>query len=97
MFLRNWLQTHADITFQLSAKDIIFSQTKNVLLSYILVLAKYYIYKTKFFSHQVNTQIFITYLKKKFQNEKYISKLYSKQDKFFAKWASLWDSLHFDQ
>ena len=54
------------------------------------MLAKYYIYKTKFFTHNIVIENFITYLKRKFHNEKYISIINKKFDKFIGKWSTLY-------
>ena len=47
-------------------------QKENDLINYIFVLAKYYIYKTKFLTHNLVIGNFISYLERKFHNEKYI-------------------------
>ena len=60
------------------------------LINYIFMLAKYYIYKTKFFTHNLDIENFITYLKRKFHIEKYISIINNKIDKFMGKWSTLY-------
>lgn len=92
--LQKWLETKADITLYVTVKSVIFSkQSQNDLINYILLLAKYYIYRTKFFTNLVRIETFIPYLRKKFQNEMYISKLHNKLDKFLAKWSALGPAL----
>ena len=87
---QTWLQSHANITFNLTIKSALFSgQTKNVLLNYLLLLARYFIYKNKFTSNNISIQTFINYVKRKYQNERYISKINHKQEAFQSKWAAL--------
>ena len=88
--LQNWLQVQANITFDLTIRTVLFSkQPENKLLNHLLLLARYFIYKTKFFTNYIRLETFISYLKRKYLNEKYISKLHNNQDKFVAKWSVL--------
>ena len=92
--LKTWLEIKANIILQLTVKNLLFSkQALNVLLNYLLLLAKYHIYRTKFFTNQISMENFIIYVRKKFQNEKYIAKLHNKQDTFSAKWSALFHTL----
>ena len=92
--LKTWLEIKANIILQLTVKNLLFSkQAHNVLLNYLLLLAKYHIYRTKFFTNQISMENFIIYVRKKFQNEKYIAKLHNKQDTFSAKWSALFHTL----
>lgn len=92
--LQHWLERAANIKLQLTVQNIIFSQhDQNVLLNYVLILAKYYIYRTKFFSNSINIRTFLLYLKRKFQNEKYIYMLHNNYNKFLAKWSDLYNTL----
>ena len=92
--LKTWLEIKANIILQLTVKNLLFSkQAHNVLLNYILILAKYHIYRTKFLTNQISMENFIIYVRKKFQNEKYIAKLHNKQDTFSAKWSALFHTL----
>ena len=88
--MKNWLRIQANVILHLTIKNVIFSkQENNELLNYILLLGKYFIYKTKFLANSIRLENFITYLKRKYQNEKYISKIHNKQNKFQAKWSLL--------
>ena len=42
------------------------------------------------FTHNLVIEDFITYLKRKFHNEKYISIINNKFDKFIGKWSTLY-------
>ena len=87
--MKNWLRIQANV-IHLTIKNVIFSkQENNELLNYILLLGKYFIYKTKFLANSIRLENFIIYLKRKYQNEKYISKIHNKQNKFQAKWSLL--------
>ena len=95
--LRTWLELKADITLQLTVKNILFSkQGHNDLLNYLILLAKYHIYRTKFFINQISFENFLTYLRKKYKNGKYIAKLHNKTDVFFTKWSALYSILEGD-
>ena len=84
--MKNWLRIQANVILHLTIKNVIFSkQENNELLNYILLLGKYFIYKT----NSIRLENFIIYLKRKYQNEKYISKIHNKQNKFQAKWSLL--------
>ena len=88
--LQNWLRIQANVELELTAKNILFLKpTKNGLLNHILLLAKYFIYKTKFYANRIILENFCIYLKKKYKNEKYISKIHNRQEKFQAKWSAL--------
>ena len=79
--MKNWLRIQANVILHLTIKNVIFSkQENNELLNYILLLGKYFIYKTKFLANSIRVENFITYLKRKYQNEKYISKIHNKQN-----------------
>ena len=92
--LKTWLEKQANITLQLTIKNVLFSkQAHNILVNYLLLLAKYYIYRTKFFSNQISIENYLVYVRRKFQNEKYIAKLHNKQDAFVAKWSALLPTL----
>ena len=50
--LKNELEKQANITLQLTVKNILFyKQAHNVLVNYLLLLANYHIYRTKFFTN----------------------------------------------
>ena len=56
--LKTWLYENANITENIEKCNIIFTyQGRNSLINYTLVLAKYYIYKTKFISTDKNLNI----------------------------------------
>ena len=67
---------------------------KNSLLNYLLVVAKYYIYKSKFFQGSIYILGFKAILKKKFEEEQYIAKINDKYTKFLGKWSSLYTVLN---
>ena len=74
--------------------NIIFSyQGRNSLINYILVLANYYIYKTKFISTDKNLNIhaFMSLLKKKFISDRYNAYIFNRVAKFFSKWFPLYN------
>ena len=93
--LNNWLQRHANLRLNLEEKTIIFSwQKKNSFMNFLLVLAKSYIYKTKFTTGNLSLVQFKLVLKRKFETEKYISKINHRYDKFLGKWSSLYNFLN---
>ena len=50
--MKNWLRIQANVTLHLTMKNVIFSkQENNELFNYILLLGKYFIYKTKFLAN----------------------------------------------
>ena len=65
--LRLWLQRHANLTTDIvNHKNFIFSWHKEYSVSnYLLVVAKYYIYKTKFTSRHLNMAGFQQFIEKK--------------------------------
>ena len=72
-------------------RNIIFSyQGRNSLINYILVLAKYYIYKTKFISTDKNLNIraFVSLLKKKIISDRYNAYISNRVAKFLFKMVS---------
>lgn len=89
-------QRHANLTIDiLNHKNLIFSWHKeNSLSNYLLVVAKYYIYTTKFKSRQLSIAGFKQLLKRKFEGEKYISKINNKYEKFLGKWSALYNQLN---
>lgn len=91
--IKTWLQREANLRLELNEKYILFSSTGSLLLNHIFIIAKYYIYKTKFSSDVLTFQGFLSFLKLKFKNEMYISKLKSRFDKFLEKWSSLYNYL----
>ena len=93
--LKVWLQTHANLSINISDKSLIFSwQKEKSFMNYLLVVAKYYIYKTKFTSRRLNIAGFKSLLKKKFDGEKYIAKINNRYDKFLGKWSPLYNLLN---
>ena len=64
--MKNWLRIQANVILCLTIKNVIFSkQENNELLNYILLLGKYFIYKTKFLANSIRLENFIIYLKRK--------------------------------
>ena len=88
---KEWLNSVASITVDVNnEKMILFSwHKKNSILNYLLVVAKYYIYKSKFAQGNISILGFKAILKKKFEEEKYIAKINDKYAKFLGKWSSL--------
>ena len=92
--LKTWLYENANINVNIEKRNIIFSyQGRNSLINYILVLAKYYIYKTKFISTDKNLNIhaFVSLLKKKFISDRYNAYIFNRVAKFFSKWFPLYN------
>ena len=81
------------LSAQTLESPLISGQTKNTLLNHLLLLARYFIYKNKFSSNYISLETFGCYVKRKYQKEKYISKLHQKQDNFNAKWSVLNNAL----
>ena len=70
---KTWVSGKINTDINLSDKNIIYSAfSKCSLLNYLIVLAKYYIYKNKF--HKKSLKKFESYVKVKFNNEMYIAK-----------------------
>ena len=79
----------------LNHKNLILSWYKeNSLSNYILVVAKYYIYKTKFTSRHLRMAGFKQLLKRKFESEKYIAEINNKYENFLSKWSALYNQLN---
>lgn len=92
ILVKSWMSTHAHIEMNFDNRNIILSvQGQNELINYIYVIAKYYVYKTKFSGKPLNIQAFISILKKKFFSEKYIAYIHNRVDKFFKKWSPLYN------
>lgn len=90
--LKLWFNINANIVINLDKRNIIFSyQGQNELINYIHVLAKYYIYKTKFSKNNLNIQAFVSMLQQKFLSERYIAFINNKTDIFFKKWTPLYN------
>ena len=74
--LKNWLQLNGNINLSMTDKNIIFAWPhESSLISYLIIIAKYYIYKTKFLSKHLSIQGFQSLLKRKFKNEQYIARI----------------------
>ena len=88
--LKNWLQLNGNINLSITDKNIIFAWPhESSLISYLIIIAKYYIYKTKFLSKHLSIQGFQSLLKRKFKNKQYIARINNKYNKFLGKWSSL--------
>ena len=71
--LKAWLNNNANINISLTNRDILFAnQDNNSLKSYIMILAKYYVYANKFHMTDLSIDRFINMLGKKFQVERYV-------------------------
>lgn len=64
--LKLWLLDKANIILQLDLKTIMFSACSQALIHFIIVVAKYYIYKNKFVIKTLSIEGFERYLKKIF-------------------------------
>lgn len=91
--LKIWLRDECNIEIKLQLKQILFSYEKNNDTgNFISLLAKYYIYKSKF---RENCTIYLTiplfkkYLKQKFETKKYIALTNGKLEKFQKVWSVL--------
>ena len=61
--MKNWLRIQANVTLHLTIRNVIFSKQENgELLNYILLLGKYFIYKTKFLANSIRLENFIELL-----------------------------------
>lgn len=90
--LKIWLKNNANIDIILENKNILFAyQDNNLLKSYIMVLAKYYIYANKFYNKELNTERFLTMMGRKFQTERYIAYQNGTIVNFFKKWTPLYN------
>ena len=88
---KKWVGEKINTEVNLSDKDIIYSAfSKCSLLNYLIVLAKYYIYKNKFYHKTLNIKGFESYVKVKFKNEMYIAKINNTYDKFLGMWSSIY-------
>ena len=63
------------VSIELGEKQILFARQdkRNTLRNYLCIIAKYYIYVTKFTQNRLLLENCINLLKKKFQSEKYIA------------------------
>jgi hypothetical protein len=84
--VKNWLRNDCDYNFSFLEKDFIFSfDKKNKIASFVYLLIKYFIYKTKF---KVDNTVYLTtngfkvYLKQKLISKKFIAKLNSQLEQF---------------
>ena len=83
--LKIWLLYSANISLYRGYKTIIFSACSHALMHFIIVAAKYYIYKRFFFIKKLGIERFERYLKITFLNEQYIAKIHNKTDTFLKK------------
>ena len=89
--LKKWLERKANINLQVDLKNILFSSPAQPFLSYMITVAKYYTYKSKFHLKNLSIKGFENFLKQKFLNEMYIAKINKTYDKFLGKWSSLYN------
>ena len=88
--LKNWLQVNGNINLDLTIKTVLFFKNKeNKILNHLLILARYFIYKTKFITNYITIETFLSYLRRTYQTKKYISRLHNKHEKFQCKWSKL--------
>ena len=79
--LKTWLYENTNITVNIEKCNSICSyQGRNSLINYIFILAKYYIYKTKFISTDKNLDIhaFVAFLKKKIISDRYNAYIFNR-------------------
>ena len=67
------------------------SSPAQALLSFIITIAKYYIYKSKFYLKNLSIKGFENFLKQNFLSEMYKAKLNKTYDKSLGKWLSLYN------
>ena len=82
---QNWLEINANININidLTIKTVLFFKNKvNKLLNHLLILARSIIYKTKFKTNYITLETFISYLRRKYKTEKYISSLHNNHELF---------------
>ena len=91
--LQRWLSNNSTIRLELGEKQIIFAyqDRRNTIRNYLCVIAKYYIYVTKFTQKNLRIDNFISLLKKKILSERYIATMNNLMTNFFAKWAPLYN------
>ena len=89
--LKTWLERKANINLQIDLMNILFSSSAQVIVIYLITVAKHYIYKSKFITKNISIKGFENFLKLKFSNEMYIAKLNKKYDNFLGKWSSLYN------
>lgn len=90
-----WLQTHGNLNLNITDKALIFAwQKEKSLINQVIIIAKYYIYKTKFTSKRLSILGFQLLLKRKFKNEQYIARINNNYNKFLGKWSSLFHVLN---
>ena len=88
---KTWISQRINTTFNISDRNIIYSAfEKCSLINYLVVLAKYYIYKSKFHNQNLNIRGFEAYSKVKFFNEMYIAKINNTYEKFLGKWSPIY-------
>ena len=88
---KTWISQRINTTFNISDRNIIYSAfEKCSLINYLVVLAKYYIYKSKFHNQNLNILGFEAYSKVKFFNEMYIAKINNTYEKFLGKWSPIY-------
>ena len=56
--LKTWLERKANINLPIELKNILFSSSAHVIVSYLITIAKYYIYKSKFNTKNINIKGF---------------------------------------
>ena len=88
--LKAWLNNNANINISLTNRAILFAnQDNNSLKSYIMILAKYYVYANKFDMTDLSIDRFINMLGKKFQAERYIANQNNTIVKYLKKLAPI--------
>ena len=69
----------------------VYQDKSNTIRNYLCILAKYFIYTTKFTQKNLLLENFINLSKKTFQSEKYIYLMNNPMTNFFAKSAPLYN------
>lgn len=87
-----WMKNNINIELSRISKDIIFSyQGNSIMCNYIHVLAKYYIYRTKFSEKNLSVRAFTSLLYRKCVSEKYNAFIFNRVDSFFHKWSNVYN------
>lgn len=86
---KNWLLNNLDLEFELNEMDIILGlpQPTNI-VSHLLLQAKYFIFKTKFFGKKLIIKMFVKELETNYKIEKYNAMINNKYETFKKKWLN---------
>lgn len=90
--LKIWLSANSNLTIELNEKNILFSYEEGYQIkNYLLIMAKYYIYRNKFFRNELNLNCFLSMMERNFKTEKYMACINNNISDFLSKWSPLYD------